>query len=126
MIFVSAIAEHFICFLVSKGYIENGYCVNKKKLKDVFKDEYLPLYHVRMRPHEILVCLVINKFVRREKKNKSEIVFFSASKVEEIVSRHRSSRQGKMKITKWFGNTWGVHVVRSPNFFCREWKNIET
>jgi len=101
LIFVSAVAEHFAYFLVSKGYIENGYCMNKKKLKDVFKDEYLPLYHVRMRPYEILVCLAINKFLKKQKKNKSETVFFRASKVEEIVSRHsNSSRQGKMKIVK--------------------------
>lgn len=100
MIFVSAVAEHFTYFLVSKGYIEYGYCVNKKKLKDVFKDEYQPLYHVNMRPHDILICLVINKFVKREKKSKSETVFFKASKVEEIVSRHRSSRQGKIKNAK--------------------------
>jgi len=65
--------------------------MNKKKLKDVFKDEYLPLYHVRMHPYAILICLVINKFVKRAKKNKSETVFFRASKVEEIVSRHSSS-----------------------------------
>jgi len=96
----SAVAEHFTYFLLSKGYIENGYCMNKKKLKDVFKDEYLPLYHVRMSPFEILVCLVRNKFVKREKKSKSEAVFFRASKVEEIVSRHRSSRQGKMTNAK--------------------------
>jgi hypothetical protein len=74
--------------------------VNKKKLKDVFKDEYLPLYHVRMRPYDILICLVRNKFVKREKKSNIETVFFSASKVEEIVSRHRSSRQGKMNNAK--------------------------
>jgi len=100
LIFVSAVAEHFTSFLVSKGYIENGYCVNKKKLKDVFKDEYLPLYHVRMRPYDTLICLVRNKFVKREKKSKRETVFFRASKVEEIVSRHRSGRQGKMKNAK--------------------------
>jgi hypothetical protein len=74
--------------------------VNKKKLKDVFKDEYLPLYHVRMRPYDILICLVRNKFVKRERKSKSETVFFTASKVEEIVSRHRNSGQGKMKNAK--------------------------
>jgi hypothetical protein len=78
--------------------------VNKKKLKDVFKDEYLPLYHVRMSPYEILTCLVINKFVKRDKKSKSETVFFRASKVEEIVSRHRSSRQGKITNAKLCGN----------------------
>lgn len=102
MIFVSAVAEHFTQFLVSKGYIENGYCMNKKKLKDVFKDEYLPLYHVRMRPYEILICLVINKFVKKQKKNKIETVFFRASKVKEIVPRQssNSSRQGKMKNVK--------------------------
>ncbi|GFG34137.1 hypothetical protein Cfor_08140 [Coptotermes formosanus] len=88
-----AVAEHFTCFLVSKGYIEDGYCVNKKKLKDVFKDEYLPLYHVRMRPYEILTSLVIHKFVKKGKKNTSETIFFSASKVEGIVSRHGSSKQ---------------------------------
>jgi helicase MOV-10 len=89
------VAEHFTQFLVSKGYIENGYCMNKKKLKDVFKDEYLPLYHVRMRPYEILICLVINKFVKKQKKNKIETVFFRASKVKEIVPRQssNSSRQ---------------------------------
>lgn len=87
------VAEHFTSFLVSKGYIENEYCMNKKKLKDVFKDEYLPLYHVRMRPYDILLCLVINKFVKRQKKNKSETVFFRASNIKEIVSRHSSSRQ---------------------------------
>jgi hypothetical protein len=97
LIFVSAVAEHFTGFLFSKGYIENGYCVNKKKLKDVFKDEYLPLYHVRMRPFEILVCLVRNRFVKKQKNNKTETVFFVASKVEEIVSRHRISSQGTMK-----------------------------
>jgi len=75
--------------------------MNKKKLKDVFKDEYMPLYHVRMRPYDILVCLVISKFVKRQKKSKSETVFFRDSKVEEIVSRHSSSsRQGKMKNAK--------------------------
>jgi len=74
--------------------------MNKKKLKDVFKDEYLPLYHVRMRPYDILICLVRNKFLKKEKKSKSETVFFRASKVEEIVSRPRSSRQGKMKNAK--------------------------
>jgi hypothetical protein len=102
LIFVSAVAEHFTFFLGSKGYIENGYCMNKKKLKDVFKDEYLPLYHVRMRPYEILICLVINKYVKREKKDKIETVFFRASKVKEIVSRHSSSnsRQGKIKNAK--------------------------
>jgi hypothetical protein len=100
LIFVSAVAEHFVCFLLSKGYIEDGYCVNKKKLKDIFKDEYLPLYHVHMRPYEILIFLVRNKFVKREKRNTSETVFFIASKVKGIVSRHVSSGQGKMKNTK--------------------------
>lgn len=81
--------------------------MNKKKLKDVFKDEYLPLYHVRMSPYEILTCLVRYKFVKRDKKSKSETVFFRASKVEEIVSivsRHRSSRQGKITNAKLCGN----------------------
>lgn len=87
------VAEHFVCFLLSKGYIEDGYCVNKKKLKDIFKDEYLPLYHVHMRPYEILIFLVRNKFVKREKRNTSETVFFIASKVKGIVSRHVSSGQ---------------------------------
>jgi hypothetical protein len=100
LIFVSAVAEHFTYFLVSKGYIEDGYFMNKKKLKAVFKDEYLPQYHVRMRPYDILICLVINKFVKRVKKSKIETVFFRASKVEEIVSRHRSSRKGKIKNAK--------------------------
>jgi hypothetical protein len=100
LIFVSAVAEHFTCFLVSKGYMEDGYCVNKQKLKHVFKDEYLPLYHVRMRPFEILVSLVKSKYVKREKKNANEIVFFSASKVKGIVSRHENSWQGKIENTK--------------------------
>ena len=117
MIFVSAVAEHFTYFLVSKGYIENGYCVNKKKLKDVFKDEYLPLYHVRMRPYEILVSLAINKFLKRGKKSDSETVFFRASKVKEIVSRHRSSRQGKMKNAKLYGNEGGdLYFFRVEGF----------
>jgi hypothetical protein len=81
--------------------------VNKKKLKDVFKDEYLPLYHVRMRPYEILTSLVIHKFVKKGKKNTSETIFFSASKVEGIVSRHGSSKQGKKKNRKCCGNTGG-------------------
>jgi hypothetical protein len=91
------VAEHFACFLLSKGYIENGYCMNKKKLKDVFKDEYLPLYHVHMRPYEILVCLAMSKFLKKQKKNKSETVFFKASKFEQIISRHRRSGQGMKK-----------------------------
>ena len=31
-----------------------------------------------------------------------------------------------VRVCHGYGNTWGVQVLRSPNFFSREWKQIET
>jgi len=99
LISVSVVAEHFTCFLVSKGYVEDGCRMNKKKLKDVFKDEYMPLYHVRMKPYLILLSLVRNKYVKRRQKSTSDIVYFNISKVQQIASRHGERGQGSMKNT---------------------------
>ncbi|KDR14736.1 putative helicase mov-10-B.1 [Zootermopsis nevadensis] len=82
------VAEHFTYFLVSKGYMEDEYCMNKKKLTDIFKDEYLPLYHVRMTPYLILQALAQYKCIKRVNKDTPELVLFKASKVQEIVSSH--------------------------------------
>jgi hypothetical protein len=77
--------------------VEDGYCVNKKKLIDVFKDEYLPLYHVRMKPYFILQTLAKNKCIKRKKKKATqETILFSTSKVQEIVSSHGGRVQGNM------------------------------
>lgn len=70
--------------------------MNKRKLNDVFKDEYLPLYHVRMKPYLILPTLAKNKCIKRAKKNAQGTVFFNASKVQEIVSSHGGRMQGNM------------------------------
>jgi hypothetical protein len=96
-LYVSAVAEHFIYFLVSKAYVEDGYCINKKKLKDIFKDEYIPLYHVRMRPYLIIQCLAANKYVKRQRKSTEETIFFNASKVQSVVAKFGERRQGNIE-----------------------------
>jgi hypothetical protein len=98
---VSAVAEHFIYFLVSKAYMEDGYCINKKKLKDIFKDEYIPLYHVRMRPYFIIQCLAVNKYVKKQRKSAVETVFFIGSKVQTVVAKFGERRQGNTENTTW-------------------------
>lgn len=101
MFSVSAVAEHFTYFLVSKAYIEDGYCINKKKLKDIFKDEYIPLYHVRMKPYLLLQLLAANKYVRRQRGSTSETVVFNASKVQKVIASYGEGRQGNMENTTW-------------------------
>ncbi|XP_023709767.1 putative helicase MOV-10 isoform X2 [Cryptotermes secundus] len=87
------VAEHFTYFLVSKAYIEDGYCINKKKLKDIFKDEYIPLYHVRMKPYSILQLLAAYNYVKRQRRSTSETVVFNASKVQKVIASYGGGRQ---------------------------------
>lgn len=74
--------------------MEDEYCMNKKKLTDIFKDEYLPLYHVRMTPYLILQALAQYKCIKKVNKDTPELVLFKASKVQEIVSSHGGRVQG--------------------------------
>jgi hypothetical protein len=102
--YVSAVAEHFTYFLASKGYVEDGYYMNKKKLIDVFKDEYLPLYHVRMKPYIILQTLARIKCVKKGKKQTKDTVFFSSSEVQKIVTNHGGRLEGNMKNKPFHSN----------------------
>jgi hypothetical protein len=81
--------------------MEDGYCINKKKLKDIFKDEYIPLYHVRMRPYLLLQCLATNKYVKRQSGSTSETVVFNASKVQKVIRNYGEGRQGNAENTTW-------------------------
>jgi hypothetical protein len=81
--------------------MEDGYSIKKKKLKDIFKDEYIPLYRVRVKPYIILQCLAANKYVKRQRKSTEETVFFIASNVQRVVAKHGEGRQGNMENTRW-------------------------
>jgi hypothetical protein len=81
--------------------MEDGYCINKKKLKDIFKDEYIPLYHVRMKPYFILLCLAAYKYVKRPRGSTKETVIFNASKVQKVIASYGEGRQGNTENTTW-------------------------
>jgi hypothetical protein len=81
--------------------MEDGYCINKKKLKDIFKDEYIPLYYVRMKPYLILQLLAVYKYVKRQRASTSETVVFNASKVQKVVASYGEGRQGNRENTTW-------------------------
>lgn len=81
--------------------MEDGYCINKKMLKDIFKDEYIPLYHVRMKPYLILQLLAKNKYVKRQRRSTNETIVFNASKVQKVIASYGEGRQGNTENTTW-------------------------
>jgi hypothetical protein len=81
--------------------MEDGYCINKKKLKEVFKYEYIPLYHVRMKPYVILQLLAAYNYVKRQRGSTNERVVFNASKVQKVITSYGEGRQGNTENTTW-------------------------
>ncbi|KAJ9601053.1 hypothetical protein L9F63_000788, partial [Diploptera punctata] len=64
-------AEHFTYFLVSEGYLKDGYSLDKRRMREIFIYEYLPKYPVQIRPFHLLQFLIRIKCVKRLRKNKN-------------------------------------------------------
>jgi hypothetical protein len=90
--------------------MEDGYCISKKELKEIFKVEYIPLYHVRMRPYFILQLLAAYNYVKRPRRSTKETVIFNASKVQKVITSYGEGRQGNTENTAW-------HCVSAPDLY---------
>lgn len=102
------VAEHYLLYLCTKGYIDSNFCIAKEDFKRIFEDEYKQKYPVRANGTNMVAALFYVRLLRNIKKGDQEIMHFRREQVEtllkeksnEMLQKHPDEKLAKPKFQK--------------------------